>query len=117
MKRTSGLSCRSKFQSSNRSIVSFRQNLLSTGRVSLGNKNSYCPAANYLFKVNNGSTSTMCEVSSKLTIKTPERPCQPLTAFTKGPILDILDFRFSLRYLRFSLDTQKIAPRKTAPVP
>ena len=27
----------------------------------------------YLFKVNNGNTKTMCEIRSKLTIKTPER--------------------------------------------
>ena len=26
----------------------------------------------YLFKVNNGNTKTMCEICSKLTIKTPE---------------------------------------------
>ena len=27
----------------------------------------------YMFKVNNGNTRTMCEICSKLTIKTPER--------------------------------------------
>ena len=27
----------------------------------------------YLFKDNNGNTRTMCEICSKLTIKTPER--------------------------------------------
>ena len=27
----------------------------------------------YLFKVNNGNTRTMCEICSKLSIKTPER--------------------------------------------
>ena len=27
----------------------------------------------YLFKVNNGKTRAMCEISSKLTIMTPER--------------------------------------------
>ena len=31
------------------------------------------PAGNYLFKVNNRSTKTRCEICSKLTIKTPER--------------------------------------------
>ena len=31
------------------------------------------PAGNYLFKVNNKSTRTRCEICSKLTIKTPER--------------------------------------------
>ena len=31
------------------------------------------PAGNYMFKVNNGSTRTRCEICSKLTIKTPER--------------------------------------------
>ena len=31
------------------------------------------PAVIYLFKVNNGNTSTVCEISSKLTGKTPER--------------------------------------------
>ena len=30
-------------------------------------------AGNYMFKVNNRHTRTRCEVSSKLTIKTPER--------------------------------------------
>ena len=30
------------------------------------------PAAIYLFKVNNGKTITICEICSKLTIKTPE---------------------------------------------
>ena len=30
------------------------------------------PAGNYLFKVNNGNTRLMCEICSKLTIKTPE---------------------------------------------
>ena len=28
---------------------------------------------NYLFKANNGNTRTMCEMCSKLTIKTPEK--------------------------------------------
>ena len=37
------------------------------------NKRSYVPAGNYLFKVNNKSTRTRCEICSKLTIKTPER--------------------------------------------
>ena len=31
------------------------------------------PASIYLFKVNNGNTRTMCEICTKLTIKTPER--------------------------------------------
>ena len=30
------------------------------------------PTGNYLFKVNNGNTRTMCEIWSELTIKTPE---------------------------------------------
>ena len=33
----------------------------------------YFPADIYLFKVNYGITKTMCEIFSKLTIKTPER--------------------------------------------
>ena len=33
------------------------------------------PAGIYLFKFNNGNTRAMCEICSKLTIKTPER-CQ-----------------------------------------
>ena len=32
------------------------------------------PADNYMFKVNNRNTRTRCEISSKLTIKTPEGP-------------------------------------------
>ena len=31
------------------------------------------PAGNYMFKVNNRSTRTRCEIYSKLTIKTPTR--------------------------------------------
>ena len=31
------------------------------------------PAGIYVFEVNNGSTKTMCEICSKLTIKTPQR--------------------------------------------
>ena len=31
------------------------------------------PAGNYMFKVNNRSTRTRCEIWSKLTIKTPEQ--------------------------------------------
>ena len=31
------------------------------------------PAGNYMFKVNNKNTRTMCEICSKLTIKIPER--------------------------------------------
>ena len=31
------------------------------------------PARNYMFKVNNRNTRTMCEICSKLTKKTPER--------------------------------------------
>ena len=32
------------------------------------------PAVNCMFKVNNRNTRTRCEICSKLTIKTPERP-------------------------------------------
>ena len=31
------------------------------------------PAGIYLYKLNNGDTKAMCEIYSKLTIKTPER--------------------------------------------
>ena len=31
------------------------------------------PAVNYLFKINNGNFGTVCEICSKLRIKTPER--------------------------------------------
>ena len=31
------------------------------------------PAGDYLFKVNDGNTRTMCEICLKLVIKTPER--------------------------------------------
>ena len=31
-------------------------------------------AGNYMFKFNNRNTRTRCEICSKLTIKTPERP-------------------------------------------
>ena len=33
----------------------------------------YLTAGIYLLKINNRNTRTMCEISSKLTIKTPER--------------------------------------------
>ena len=33
------------------------------------------PAGIYLFKVNNANTSTMYEIFSKLSIKTPEQRC------------------------------------------
>ena len=33
----------------------------------------YNPAGNYMLKVNNRNTRTMCEIFSKLTIKIPER--------------------------------------------
>ena len=33
----------------------------------------HVPAGNYMFKVNNKNTRTMCEICSKLKIKTPER--------------------------------------------
>ena len=36
------------------------------------NINNY-PADSYLFKVNNRNTRTLCEICSKLAIKTPER--------------------------------------------
>ena len=36
-------------------------------------KNSYSPAGNCMFKVNNRNTRARCEICSKLTIKTPER--------------------------------------------
>ena len=32
------------------------------------------PVGNYMFKVKNRNARTRCEISSKLTIKTPERP-------------------------------------------
>ena len=32
----------------------------------------YSPAENYMFNVNNKNTRRMCEIYSKLTIKTPE---------------------------------------------
>ena len=35
---------------------------------------SNTPAGNYMFKVNNRNTRARCEICSKLTIKTPERP-------------------------------------------
>ena len=39
----------------------------------ISNKAIIHPAGNYMFKVNNRNTRTMCEICSKLTIKTPER--------------------------------------------
>ena len=32
------------------------------------------PIGNYIYKVNNRKTRTRCEMCSKVTIKTPERP-------------------------------------------
>ena len=36
-------------------------------------KRKCLPVGIYLFRVKNGNSRTMCEISSKLTIKTPER--------------------------------------------
>ena len=36
-------------------------------------KRNFCPAGNYIFKLNNKNTRTRCKICSKLTIKTPER--------------------------------------------
>ena len=36
-------------------------------------KRNATPGGIFLFKFNNGNTRTMCEICSKLTIKTPER--------------------------------------------
>ena len=38
------------------------------------NSSSYSPPGNYMFRVNNRNTRTRCEICSKLTIKTPQRP-------------------------------------------
>ena len=38
------------------------------------NSHFVAPVGNYMFKVNNRNTRTRCEICSKLTIKTPERP-------------------------------------------
>ena len=55
----------------------------------------------YLFKVNNGNTRTMCEICSKLTIKTPERRhrhrfwclyCELWTDITHCSCVFIVDF-------------------------
>ena len=35
--------------------------------------NSLIPAGIYFFKINNGNTRTLCEICSKLTIKTPKQ--------------------------------------------
>ena len=35
-------------------------------------KSVYCPASNYMFKVNNRNSRTRCEICSKLTINIPE---------------------------------------------
>ena len=40
---------------------------------------NFIPVGIYLFKVNKGNTRTMCEIYSKLTIKTPERRHWPLS--------------------------------------
>ena len=42
---------------------------------------SLTPAGIYLLKVNNRSTRTRCEICSKLTIKTPERPLRKIPKF------------------------------------
>ena len=41
--------------------------------VNLATKSHGVPASIYWFKVNNENTRTMCQICSKLTIKTPER--------------------------------------------
>ena len=37
------------------------------------NNGNYNPAGIYMFEVNNRNTRTMCEICSRLTIKTPQR--------------------------------------------
>ena len=58
-KSTSGLTCTDNKDedSENKSLFKHR--------------NKRWPAGTYLFRVNNGNTKTMCEICSKLTIKTP----------------------------------------------
>ena len=51
---------------------------------------SFCPTGIYLLKVTNRNTRTRCEISSKLTIKTPER-CQ-WTYFTPCSNVSIVNF-------------------------
>ena len=51
----------------------------------------------YMFKVNNGNTRTGCEISSKLTIKTPERRSGVFIVnfehyFTRSSSVSIVDF-------------------------
>ena len=43
-----------------------------TPQVKKGSKESYYPAGNYMFKVNNRNTRASYEICSKLTIKTPD---------------------------------------------
>ena len=50
------------------------------------------PAGIYLFKINNENTRTMCEICSKLTIKTPERRQWPLSQSTFGQSRHLLPF-------------------------
>ena len=56
------------------------------------------PASTYLFKVNNRNTRTMCEICSKLTIKTTERRqfwclyCELWTYFTLCSTVSFVNF-------------------------
>ena len=53
------------------------------------------PTGNYMFKVNNRNTRTKCEIGTKLTIKTPQRPrwrqChfRGVSLFAKSSIWDL----------------------------
>ena len=69
------------------------------------------PAGNYMFKVNNRNTSTRCETSSKLTIKTPER------RHWRRPDVFIVNFEhvshLVLVFLLLTLDRQMPAGMKS----
>ena len=59
----------------------------------------------YLLKVDNGGTRTMCEICSKLIVKTPERPhwvSKLLNPFsTNAPLLYALETSENLRVFYF----------------
>ena len=65
-----------------------------------GKETCYFPANIYVFKVNNGNTRKRCEISSQLTMKTPEQHQWHCSGFF------IVNFKhISHRFLEFTLLT------------
>ena len=59
------------------------------------------PAGHLLIKVNDGNTRVMCEISSKLTIKTPERS---ISKCRLGSAIKVAENKFLSSFISFKKD-------------